>query len=113
MKFSRKQRGYFFLESTVFQLRKAAEIDTISAALRASDNVIVTFGDGLTIADNQGVATHCSAWGDIARVRASVVNRVHVARLSMGDCRTSQPKTQYTHGSHKQLSHVHRITSFI
>jgi len=112
MEFSRKQRGYFFLERTVLQFRKAAEIGTVPAALRASGNIIVTIANGLAVTNDQGIAPHRSAWGDITRVWASIVNRVHVTRLGMG-CRTSQPKTQYTHGNHKQLFHVHRITSFI
>jgi hypothetical protein len=110
--FSRKQCGHFFLERAIFQLGRITEPGPIFAALRTSYNVFVAIGNGLAVTHNQWVATLRGSWSEIAGIRASVVNRVHIARLSMGDCSASQPKTQCTHGSHKQLFRVHRITLY-
>jgi hypothetical protein len=112
MGLSRKECSHFFLERAICQLGKTSEPSPIFAALRASCHIFIASGKGLTVTDNQRVATFRGAWSDIARIRAPVVNWVHIARLSMGNCNTSQPKTQCTHGSNKQLFRVHRMTSF-
>jgi len=101
MGFSRKQCGHFFLERAIFQLDKIAQPGPIFPALRTFGNVFIALGKGLTVTHNQGVATLRGSWSDIARIRTSIVDRVHIARLSMGGCSASQPKTQRTHGSHK------------
>jgi hypothetical protein len=111
MGFSRKQRGYFFLDGAVFQPGKATQAGT--DAPRACRDVFVTIRYGLAVTDNQGVATHGSAWGEITRIRASLVNRIYVARLGMGHCSTCHAKAQCTHCNYKQAFHIHRITSFI